>query len=144
MADHYLLSGEDRAWIQRLINESVDRTAGLKDHSGPPDRVSDAPETYVALTPSTGIPALNRSGTTGTDTPDPDALDDVPGSAQCNVYRCYSVLGVRRLRRVGQLKRTVLNLGPLALAGNVFVLITRDKFGTWYALGPMGIEVAGC
>lgn len=125
MPGPYMLSEDDRAWMQKVIQDYVDR---LGNPTGRPDTTNEppqAPETYIALTPSTGIPAIDQSGTTGTGTVS-YALDDVPGSAVCRIYRL--IRGT--FRRVGPTK-LVYNLSRSALPGNAWILVTRDKFGTW-------------
>lgn len=72
------------------------------------------PETYLARTPTSGIPAM--SGIT-------------PGSAVCNVYRLLPVVGT--LQKIDGLTFPVYNFSDVTITGSVFVLITREKFGVW-------------
>lgn len=92
-----------------------------------------APETYLARTPTGGIAALNEM-TTGTGTT--DDLDDVISSAMCDVYRVLqsgpSSYALQKLT----FQRRVFNPIPVALPSRQLVLITRDKFGTWFVTAP--------
>lgn len=72
------------------------------------------PETYLARTPITGIPAM--SGVT-------------PGSATCTIYTLSPTTGT--LVKIDGLTFTVYNFSDVTITGSVFVLITREKFGVW-------------
>ncbi len=89
------------------------------------------PEVYVAFTPSGGIPALSEGGDSGT------ALGpgDTPGSADCQVYQLVS----GALQVVTGLTRKVYNFGGAAVAGSEWVLVLRDKYGTWWTDGSSSV-----
>lgn len=89
-----------------------------------PDDIT-TPEVYVALTPPTGIPPLDETGT-GTGT----GINE-PGSADCQVYRRIVTGGLAELKWAG-FSRTVYNLSRTAVPANTYILIERDKWGEWY------------
>ena len=84
-----------------------------------------APETYVAKTPSGGIPALTEA-----------SPDEQPGSATCSIYliREDSITGVAELVRVTNLDKIVYNLTTDDIAGDTWITVTRTKFGKWMAM----------
>jgi hypothetical protein len=84
---------------------------------------------YLALTPAGGIAAAAQ-GSTGTGIH--AAIDDIPGSADCQVYRTLNVTGVPFLATAGFQVRRVHNYNPLAIPGNKLVQVFRDNFGQWY------------
>lgn len=94
-----------------------------------------APEVYIARTSSSGIPALSQGALTGTGSL--DWQDDVPGWAECDIFRVVpnSVTGFS-MERVDGLTRTVFNLSNSAVPGNSWITLKRDKAGTWIASSP--------
>jgi hypothetical protein len=110
--------------------------ANLSTRQNPPiaktsdDLGAQSPEVYVALPPSGGIPGLTRVGT-DTD-PDP-AAGDTPGSATCDIYK---------LKKDGTLTiafkdRKIYNFAETSVNFD-WILVTRDKFGTWWAIVGAG------
>lgn len=99
---------------------------------------SMAPEVYIALPPSGGIPGL-ASAASGSGTDNPPTEGDQPGTAICNVYR---VAG-GKLKLVPGLTKTVHNLSESEIDQD-WILIERDKFGTWCptssSLSPLSIK----
>lgn len=86
-----------------------------------------SPETYVALTPVTGIPPL---------------VGIVPGSAKCDIYRVVGLAAAAELRAVPGLKRRVYNIGADAVPASTYVTVTRDKYGNWLpVLGGTGARM---
>lgn len=105
----------------KLINELIRAHRNAQGRLGRPREAVDdhqAPETYIALTPTGGIPA--RTGTT-------------PGQAECNVFQAEMNGTTRRLRQVPGLTRVVLNIQDQKIPGNKYVETTRDKYGEWLA-----------
>ncbi len=84
-----------------------------------------APETYIAKTPSGGIPALTES-----------SPDEQPGSATCDIYQILDdpVTGVAELQMVTGLNKIVYNLTTDAIDGDTLITVTRTKFGNWMAM----------
>lgn len=89
-----------------------------------------APEVYAALTPFAGLP-----GRTG---------GVFPGSAVCQIYRTIPTEadepGRRELVEVPGLTRRVFNIHADGIPGTTFVIIERDKFGTWWVKGQASEE----
>lgn len=115
MADGYLLTERDRAIMREIVAE-VRRTIGnTTGRAGVEWDEHQAPEVYVAKTPSGGIPAL---------------ANDEPGSAACYVYRIIEgsigSIGARRI---------IYNLGSTAVSGDEWIPVIRDKFGAWLVAG---------
>lgn len=89
-----------------------------------------APETYIAFVPATGLPAL---------TPDPDtgtAGFAIPGSVSCDIYKIIdSVVGttdpVPELKPIG-ISKTVYNLNTAEVPEG-WISVHRTKFGRWVA-----------
>ena len=113
--------------IRRQLRSVPGRDVGEFDLDG-------APETYLALTPSAGIAALDPGASetgTGTSTA---AYDDAPGFAECRVFRVNGYGAAAVLQPVDGLTRDVYNVSEDEIAGDTWILVTRDKFGTWFAL----------
>lgn len=93
-----------------------------------------APELYVARTPPSGIPALEETGT-GT-----DGLDDEPGYAECEVYQLLDDdQDSPRLYLTGNQKR-VYNITTITIPGDEWILVARDKWGSWYVVTGQAAE----
>ncbi len=126
------LSDHDAELVQRLLDDRRNSRGNPPNRADHRDEGHQAPEVYVALTPLAGIPALQRQTTTGTGTGSHSGgiWDDVPGSADCEIYR---VLPGPILRYTGQVK-TVYNLSTASVDGSAFALVVRDKYGQWFAV----------
>lgn len=120
-----MLSSAYIAQLDELI-EKYGTTNSVKDcrpRTDPFDTSPSSLETYVAVSPSGGIPALARGA---------GGLPDQPGQADCAVYRvtldaAYSPT----LASVPGASRTVSNIYTSAVPPGVWVIVTRDKYGTW-------------
>ncbi len=149
MADGVFLTPAEYAVFTRMAAEYTrsrkskptrDQIGGLDDNDHP------APESYVAFTPDSGIPALDHALLpTGTGT---TALgDDVPGAAPCRIFRVLGdwETGDDHMYPVNIFPVTVYNLSDTAIPGNTWIVITRDKAGYWWALaGGGGGSVSVC
>lgn len=124
-----VLTQKDLALIQRFL-ETARRAPvntfgrgreGAIDHEELP-----APEVYIARVPGTaGIPALTESVS---------HLNDIPGLAECDVYRINVESGTPYLRRAG-FTRPIYNISPTAILQEdvPWIPTKRDKFGSWLA-----------
>lgn len=90
---------------------------------------SQAPELYVALTPEDGLPSSETVGTVST-------LETTLEGAECQVY--YMVVDDGALAPIDGLTPRVYNLSSKEVGGGNWVLIARDKSGTWYAIAVLG------
>lgn len=129
------LTDADKALLNRLLKEAKQRPTGTPGRAG--DDALDhseilLPEVYVAKAPAGGIPAITDGSGTGTGT-GTGGTASLPGSADCLVYRVLRrSSGVRYLAPVKGLYRTVCNLLGAAVGGYEWVLVVRDKWGTWF------------
>lgn len=96
-----------------------------------------APEVYVAKTPSGGIPAI-ASGDAGTGT----GGYDEPGSATCEIYCIDETDNTPDLRDI-DLEQIVYNVSSTAVSGDTYVFVARDKFGHWIVT-QMGDRLIWC
>lgn len=124
----YYLNQSDRDVFQDMAREFRSRrpSAGKSRHEETQDNF--APEVYVARTPAGGIAALNAHGTGTT--------DDVPGSAECNIYRVLSGgesgTGSAEIVSATYGTKVVYNLSGSSVAGASWIVVVRDKYGTWF------------
>ena len=88
-------------------------------------------ETYVALTPADGIPAIDISVGTGSGTGTDTGEGDVVSSAECEIYRAIKDGEDTSLYRTG-IYKTIHNLMDTAVPGDSWILTNKDKFGTWW------------
>lgn len=93
-----------------------------------------APEVYIAKTPPGGIPALSQATATGTGTG--TDTTDTPGYANCDIYRIQLYGDVPELEPVGGLFRRVYNVAGDLVPGNQWIVVVRDKFGSWLVVAP--------
>lgn len=139
MADAYFLNDNDRRTLKELIREFENRRQNQSSQSGD-EKPPQAPEVYVARVPAGGIPALDE-GYTGTGTGTGSIAPDMPGSAVCAVYRLVvDSAGTPYLIRVADLNKVVYNLSSSIVTGNGWILVSRDKFGYWYAGGAIDLS----
>lgn len=151
----YYLDEEDREFLNWLYQQ-YGREKGTKTrpetrnprsrspYQPPLEATHPGPKVYVALTPPAGLPALNRYGTTGTGTG--DAQDDVPGEAECDIYRLDETPGTAgsaALIAIPDLTKTVYNLGE-AVAGAEWVVVSRTESGAWVRSGGAVGDDVGC
>lgn len=113
------------------------------------DELGQSPDIHVAWTGSgigrvedgagTGTGTANDSGT-GTDI---EGTGDVPGYADCQIYRIgEDAYGRPRLQAMGFTLR-VHNLNVLPIPAAIYVKIARLKTGKWVADTP-GLDFGGC
>jgi len=114
----------------KALRGLLDRVQGSRRNpEGRPDTTVDdhqAPEVYVAKTPSGGIPALDVESSTS-----------YPGVAQCNIYKLSPSSDSSEtavLLQVEGLRKWVRNLTESDIAGSSWVLVVREKFGSWIAV----------
>lgn len=133
MADLYGLTEADIAKINELISVQLHRyrnTTNRPEVNSPDRDEILAPEVYLAKTPVDGVPALDEGPDTGTSTA--ASLDDIPGVADCQIYRCID----GQILSCGFTKE-VVNIHAIDLPPNKLVLVARDKWGTWYFTAPV-------
>lgn len=133
----YLLSEDDRETLNDLIRwwRRSPFNAANRAREAEPDY--PGPECYLVRAPAGGIPALGYGADTGTGT-GTAALDDVPGSADCEVYDVLD----------GELSATgftieVWNFTNAQVPQGGWVTAVRTKFGAW-VVPAFGLEFATC
>ncbi len=134
MAEAFFLTADDVILLKQWIREAKSRPPNRPNRPVGVswDEGQSAPETYVALTPHYGIPPLTEGPDTGTAL----GTGDIPGSAECPIYRIIPPgSSTGGMEKTGVIKR-IFNLSTKAIPANVWVLTSRDKFGQWYAVGP--------
>jgi hypothetical protein len=116
--------------IAQLYRQSRRNTPNLESDT---ELVSVSTDVYVARTGAAGIPRLKLGpGSAKPETGTGSGYGDMPGSATCDIYRLSDVVP-QRLQRVFY-NVSVYNLSRTAVAAVSWVLVARDKFGTWYVL----------
>lgn len=127
----YLLTDADRRVLERLLyehnrfrkNPDQRPLANQEEHEE-----MSSPEVYAAKTPTGGIPPLTVFASTGE--------GDQPGSAECTILRLLpDVTNPDEMELVGVFTKEVYNLSTEAVEGEAWVLIARDKYGTWFVSG---------
>ena len=136
----YFLNDEAYALLQEIFRAYRSGTDFGQVRTAEGDEGYLPPEVYVARTPTGGIPALSQGTDTGTDGTALD--DDVPGSAECRIYRVLGTGSSARLVYAG-LTKWVYNLNGADLAGDTWVKVSRDKFGTWL-VDTIGLQFSQC
>lgn len=124
MAEIYGLSAADIGVLREIAKwwRASPRRRG--DTFDPGEEIGQAPEIYVARTPTTGIPAMTEAAGT--------SIDDQPGYADCTIYRTIPVSDVPTLKALG-IERRIHNLGA-EIGGEVWIFVMRDKFGVWWVM----------
>lgn len=128
MADGYLLSEADVAKLRMLLDREAKRKRRGEPRQPSEDEGFPAPDTYIAKTPEGGIPGLSLHST-GTSLA--DRSDDEPGHAECDIYRIVIEDMAATLRPIPHQTRLAFNLSLDDIPGDVWVTISRDKFGFW-------------
>lgn len=136
----YFLNDEAHALLQEIFRAYRSGTDFGQVRTPEGDEGYLPPEVYVARAPAGGIPALNPGADTGTD--GTAATDDVPGTAECRVYRLSGVGAAARMNYAGFTK-WVYNLNGYAVPDGAWVKISRDKFGSWF-VDTVGLQVSQC
>src|SRR5262245_29624713 len=125
MPDFYLLTAGEVA----LLTEVVRKVARLTDNTLSGDEVdgflNQAPETYVALTGAFGVPAL--------------IPPNFPGRADCEIYQfIFDQYGTPSLEALGQIKFPVHNLSSEIIGAGTWILVHREKGGSWVVKDKLG------
>lgn len=142
----YGLTEKDREQVQLLISD-FERLPPQRPGRSAPSDDHQAPEVYVAKTPSTGIPPLIEGVGTGTGTGSGCDYDE-PGYAECVIYRVLPPTGTGshdcdlHLEPVG-ITRQVLNLSGRYVPADSWTLVIRDKWGSWFVPSSSGAAGEG-
>jgi hypothetical protein len=129
--DGFVLNEKGKKLLEVTILKLLKQYVSPPNRSAGPHGIAEheempAPEMYVALTPIGGIPALVQASST-------PGEGDEPGVADCQIYKI--VKGADDfLEEVANVTKPVYNLNGEEIAGETWVLVQRDKFGTWFAI----------
>lgn len=129
--ERYNLSGDDVKFLRGIIGQFKKLRINPDQLPFVPNPTLTAPNVYIALTPSSGIPAMRSGNGVGTGS----FSVDVPGNALCKIYRLQFIDGVQGLYLVNT-SVTVYNITFTAVPANTYIIIKRDKFGVWIADVP--------
>lgn len=119
----FLPTGDDKRILDELVRQAKTRRENTPSQI-PSSEIEDdiqSPDTYIALPPVGGIPALTRAAFN-------EAAGDIPGSADCDIYRIDRVSG--ELVKVSSFLEKVYSLNHSAILVE-WILITKTKFGLW-------------
>lgn len=129
-----VLSDHDAQVLREMVAEFLRTTqAGARSYPSLVDDIHQAPDVYLARTPAGGIPELTIVGGSNV---------DLPGAAECDLYRVI-VSGHLRGNIVPLHSSVAVYNYGLAVDGDVWALVKRDKFGTWWVESPP-VETEGC
>ena len=129
----HVLTSHDIEVLKEVVRSVRERRQGTTNRPYVPTEMAPAPEVYVALTPTGGIPGLTKAS-------DEFGELDQPGYADCDIYRVVIGSGTPTLRLMGITKR-ILNLSETEIAENTWQLVKRDKGGQWFADSGNGSAV---
>lgn len=122
MAKFLLPDESDQRILRELVRQVRTGRLNPQIQNVPPTDDPQAPETYIALPPDDGIPALIRIGTAAI-----PQEGDSPGTANCDIYNISSAGG---LTKVGTVSEKVYNL-TTTLVQQDWIIVIRTKFGLW-------------
>ncbi len=130
MAQQFILSEADRNLIQELLLAAKGRRVSYPTRSPEPTIDYRVPETYIAYVPTGGIPSmLDAGGEWVTDTG--TGTDDAPGTVDCEIYQVLGKDSGSAYLSNMDFTLPVYNIFPFPVTEHQWVLITRDKLGTW-------------
>ncbi len=129
----FTATAEDRAILQGLVEAEVQRQVNKPqrpptEHAWSEGEDHQAPEVYVGLAPTGGIP-----GQTGIQ----------PGVATCQLFRIQSGIDPAELEEMEGFERPVYNTSPSAVAEGSHFTAVRTKGGPWVATGG-GLGLVRC
>jgi len=131
---HFYLTEQDVAELKGLLRAMRNTKQTTQQRPDVPPQITTTPEVYVALTPKSGIPGRTSGpAETGTGTGTGPDYGDIPGSADCDVWQHQ--VGIMMPAARG--KVTVYNFAEGTIGGNLWILVERDKFGTWWPAGQI-------
>ena len=121
-----VLTPNDEAILSELIRAHKNRPQNTTQRPRRDQDENEAPEVYVARTIENGIPPLVEEPGAG--------IKDQPGYAYCEVYRITKASTRFELRPIPGLRKRVFNLTLETIPAGQWVLIARDKPGSWHVV----------
>lgn len=123
-----ILSDSDIVILKALINKSdslLNNGVSRSDGEFQAGQDQSAPDVYVALPPSTGIPACAFVGTS-------PGVGDQPGYADCQIFQLLHVYpSAPQLISTGVASQRVYNLSSTDIPGDSWLTVQRTKDGVW-------------
>lgn len=114
----FFVTESDRDVLRGLIDREKKRIQNTTNRPALPPSEATTPEVYLALTPTGGILAT-------TDDADPQYAD-------CTIFRVLNQnTSLSQIVQAFDATVRVFNPFDVAVAEDSYVLVTRDKFGTW-------------
>lgn len=141
MADRGFLLSQGDVDALRHFSVLASKRTNLHDPGKVDHEEQPGPEVHIFYVPSGGISALYQSSTPGTGTT--ELQDDVPGFADCEVWRILddTIDFDPVLAPVPDLTYRVYNIWDNDIPGLSLVIAQRDKFGTWIVQQVLGEDV---
>lgn len=124
------LTAQDHEILRHLIQWYRTQSPILNTRNRPQierERNSEAPQLYIARTPTDGIPS-NSSNDVGSPS------DDEPGSAECEIYQVLRYNNPVTVSPTAANDKTVYNIGNDSIPGDTWIIVARDAFGSWIAI----------
>lgn len=129
MAGANVLSDEALQQVEEVVRRVTGGLYGGQPLPTPP--IAPGPEMFLAKSPSGGIAARETNVST--------SEEEVTGEL-CELYEAEYSDSTRVLSPMTlsdgttAVTRTVYNFSSEAVAGDAWILIARDKFGTWWVI----------
>jgi hypothetical protein len=121
----YVLSNSDVTLLKQIRDDLARKVKPVRSILEGGHELVKTQDIFVAKTPgvgtAVGIPAL--SGNT-------------PGAAMCLIYKLVPDTATIVLLETGR-QEVVYNLSPTSIPSHTYILIKRDKFGTYWVEGSM-------
>ncbi len=120
-------TADDMALLKSIIRDVTNQRANTPsrlpgESAWDKDEDHQAPETYIAKTPTGGIPGLS---------------DTTPGRATCTLYKVQLNQSTGpELVQVSNAQKEIYNTSETDIDGDIFIPVTRSKVGKWLALVP--------
>lgn len=125
MPHAFVLSENDATILKAVIDRERNLVQSTRNRAAVNPKNDPTVETYLARTPQNGLPAMSAGAMLGTSSA--QSLDDVPGSANCSVFQTVDGVPLSAGFTV-----TVYNYSLSKVPPGLWMIIGRDKFGTWY------------
>lgn len=128
-----VLSQSDIALLREIVTH-YRQLVQISAPAGGAEQTLQASDIYIARAPADGIPALTIEGYTGTGT-GMGGESPSPGYAECQIYRVSELGGDSlSLAEIAYFTKIVFNVAAVAIEGDTFFPVAKDKHGIWLAV----------
>jgi len=114
-----VLSENDKRILETFLTKVKSQSQNPSGRPRSEEHIDQAPETYIALIPAGGLPANGV----------------VPGSALCDIYQ---IIDPTEGPEACGFSLPIFNMHSSAIPEGEYIIVGRDKFGAWQALGSAG------